>query len=82
MVLIRFTSACVAAAIGPLMHIVVATGPLNGLPVLNGPVSIVPQVLGSKKHLGEFTHTLWHTHDDLERIRLGVMNGQHSPKPW
>ncbi|KAL6886752.1 chondroitin AC/alginate lyase [Trichoderma evansii] len=80
MVLVRFTFACVAAAIGLLIHIVVATGPLNGLPVLNGPVPIVPQVLGSKKHVGEFTHPgLWHTHDDLERIRLGVLNGQ---EPW
>lgn len=52
-----------------------ATGGLNGLPVLNGPVPVVPSVKGSKKRVGDFVHPgLWHTHDDLERIRLGVGN--------
>ncbi|UKZ74950.1 hypothetical protein TrVFT333_002620 [Trichoderma virens FT-333] len=80
MVLIQSSFASVVAAFGLLVNIVVATGPLNGLPVLNGPVPVVPQVLGSKKHVGEFIHPgLWHTHDDLERIRLGVVKGQ---EPW
>ena len=52
-----------------------ATGGLNGLPVLNGPVAIYPPVTGSKSQLGDFIHPgIWHTHDDLERIRLGVQN--------
>jgi hypothetical protein len=33
-----------------------------------------------KKRLGEFVHPgLWHTHDDLERIRDGVLGGHD---PW
>ncbi|KAK7713563.1 hypothetical protein SLS63_012085 [Diaporthe eres] len=33
-----------------------------------------------KTRVGEFVHPgLWHTHDDLERIRLGVQNGT---EPW
>lgn len=52
-----------------------ATGGLNGLPILNGPVAIYPHVIGSKTRLGDFVHPgIWHTHDDLERIRLGVQN--------
>jgi hypothetical protein len=59
---------------------VVGTGGLNGLPVLNGPINPVSNVQGMKKGLGEFVHPgLWHTHDDLERIRLGVSKGQD---PW
>ncbi|KAM0456360.1 hypothetical protein ACHAPV_007302 [Trichoderma viride] len=80
MILTQSHFACVIAAIGLLMPFVVATGPLNGLPVLNGPVPVVPLGLGSKKRVGEFIHPgIWHTHDDLERIRLGVANGQ---EPW
>lgn len=57
-----------------------ATGPLNGLPILNGPIPIVPETPGMKKSVGDFVHPgLWHTHDDLERIRLGVANKQ---EPW
>lgn len=57
-----------------------ATGPLNGLPILNGPVPVVPQFKGMKKRVGEFVHPgLWHTHDDLERIRNGVLKRQ---EPW
>ena len=57
-----------------------ATGGLNGLPVLNGPINPTNPVLGMKTRVGDFIHPgLWHTHDDLERIRLGVKNGQ---EPW
>ncbi|RYP58453.1 hypothetical protein DL769_008944 [Monosporascus sp. CRB-8-3] len=57
-----------------------ATGSLNGLPILNGPIPVAPQVPGSKSRIGEFVHPgLWHTHDDLERIRLGV---EHNVEPW
>jgi hypothetical protein len=56
------------------------TGPLNGLPVLNGPIPTVGNVYGMKSRVDDFVHPgLWHTHDDLERIRLGVANGQD---PW
>lgn len=80
MVLVGSSFASAITAFGLLVNIVVATGPLNGLPILNGPVPAVPQVFGSKKHVGEFIHPgLWHTHDDLERIRLGVAKGQ---EPW
>ncbi|WPG98959.1 chondroitin AC/alginate lyase [Acrodontium crateriforme] len=52
-----------------------ATGPLYGLPVLNGPVIGTTQVPGAKSGPGDFIHPgLWHTHDDLERMRLGVSN--------
>lgn len=57
-----------------------STGALYGLPVLNGPIPLTPQVLGSKSRIGDFVHPgLWHTHDDLERIRLGVEDGVD---PW
>lgn len=80
MVLFGSSFGSVVTAFGLLVNIVAATGPLNGLPILNGPVPVVPQVLGSKKHVGDFIHPgLWHTHDDLERIRLGVAKGQ---EPW
>ncbi|CAH0024842.1 unnamed protein product [Clonostachys rhizophaga] len=55
-----------------------ATGGLNGLPVLNGPIPIVPQGdPDMKSGPGQFVHPgLWHTHDDLERIRVGVEQGK------
>jgi hypothetical protein len=63
--------------LGLLARLAVATGGLNGLPVLNGPIPLVPQIEGSKSRIGDFVHPgLWHTHDDLERIRLGVVNEQ------
>ncbi|KAK9425383.1 putative Chondroitin AC/alginate lyase [Seiridium unicorne] len=72
-----FYSLC--ALVGGL-QLVTATGALYGLPVLNGPIPVTPQVLGSKSRVGEFVHPgLWHTHDDLERIRLGVEN---EVEPW
>uniref|UniRef100_A0A8H7K7Z7 Alginate lyase domain-containing protein n=1 Tax=Bionectria ochroleuca TaxID=29856 RepID=A0A8H7K7Z7_BIOOC len=54
------------------------TGGLNGLPVLNGPIPIVPQGdPDMKSGPGQFVHPgLWHTHDDLERIRVGVEQGK------
>ncbi|KAL1856447.1 hypothetical protein Daus18300_010714 [Diaporthe australafricana] len=60
----------------------VATGGLNGLPVLNGPITppYFNSIPGMKTRIGEFVHPgLWHTHDDLERIRIGVQNGT---EPW
>lgn len=69
-----------AACLAFLTQIVAATGSLNGLPVLNGPINPVGTVYGMKKRVGDFIHPgLWHTHDDLERIRLGVLNRQD---PW
>lgn len=63
-----------------LAETVFATGQLNGLPVLNGPIPTVGTVHGMKSRVGDFVHLgLWHTHDDLERIRLGVANRQD---PW
>ncbi|KAF3401401.1 hypothetical protein DPV78_005913 [Talaromyces pinophilus] len=57
-----------------------ATGGLNGLPVLNGPINTVAQTPGMKTRVGDFIHPgLWHTHDDLERIRNGVLSGK---EPW
>lgn len=61
---------------------VIATGGLNGLPVLNGPITPLyfNTIPGMKARVGEFVHPgLWHTHDDLERIRLSVQNGA---EPW
>lgn len=69
-----------ALALGWLSSGASATGGLNGLPVLNGPVPVVPQGPGMKKRVGDFVHPgLWHTHDDLERIRNGVKDGK---EPW
>jgi hypothetical protein len=65
-----------------LTSTVSATGPLNGLPVLNGPIPTVgnAHIEGLKTRVGDFVHPgLWHTHDDLERIRDGVLNGTD---PW
>lgn len=57
-----------------------ATGGLNGLPVLNGPINTIPETPGMKTRVGDFIHPgLWHTHDDLERIRNGVLNDE---EPW
>ncbi|KAH6646150.1 chondroitin AC/alginate lyase [Truncatella angustata] len=70
-------SFCALASFSRLVH---STGTLSGLPILNGPIPVMPKVLGSKSRIGEFIHPgLWHTHDDLERIRLGVQNGVD---PW
>lgn len=68
-------------SVASLSRIASATGGLNGLPVLNGPISpVAGQLRGSKKRVGDFIHPgLWHTHDDLERIRQGVLN---DVDPW
>lgn len=69
-----------AAALVTLCCRVAATGLLYGLPVLNGPINPVSPILGMKKRVGDFVHPgLWHTHDDLERIRFGVLHGE---EPW
>ena len=45
-----------------------------------GPVFPVSGIPGAKKRLGEFVHPgLWHTHDDLERIRNNVLGEE---EPW
>lgn len=65
-----------------LTRTAVATGGLNGLPILNGPITppYFNNIPGMKTRVGEFIHPgIWHTHDDLERIRLGVQNGT---EPW
>lgn len=58
-----------------------ATGGLNGLPYLNGPIPVVPHIdPDMKRGPGEFVHPgLWHTHDDLERIKVGV---EDNLEPW
>lgn len=58
-----------------------ATGGLNGLPHLNGPIPVVPQDdPDMKRGPGDFIHPgLWHTHDDLERIKVGV---EKKREPW
>lgn len=67
-------------AITVLTHYVAALGTLYGLPVLNGPIAPTPRFEGMKTRPGEFVHPgIWHTHDDLERIRNGVIEGQ---EPW
>ncbi|KAB5575334.1 chondroitin AC/alginate lyase [Coniochaeta sp. 2T2.1] len=77
--LINFVRA-VAIVLALSSGIVRATGGLNGLPILNGPIPVVPNTRGMKKSIGDFIHPgLWHTHDDLERIRLGVKNDE---EPW
>jgi hypothetical protein len=62
-------------------QLVQATGSLNGLPILNGPIPVVPQNdPDMKRGPGDFIHPgLWHTHDDLERIRTGV---KEKREPW
>lgn len=56
-----------------LSHVVEATGGLNGLPVLNGIIPTVSPFPGMKTRIGQFIHPgIWHTHDDLERMKLGV----------
>lgn len=70
----------ILGTLGMVNNIVAATGSLNGLPILNGPINTVQQIKGMKKSPGDFVHPgLWHTHDDLERIRLGVEDGK---EPW
>lgn len=60
-----------------LLSPAVATGGLNGLPVLNGIIPTVPSFPGMKTRIGQFVHPgIWHTHDDLERIRLGIETGE------
>ena len=57
-----------------------ALGALWGLPVPNGPIAPTPEFEGMKNAPGDFIHPgIWHTHDDLERIRNGVLDGQ---EPW
>lgn len=63
-----------------LSGLVAATGGLNGLPILNGPINTVSNTWGQKQRVGDFVHPgLWHTHDDLERMRTGVQRGE---SPW
>ncbi|TVY49134.1 hypothetical protein LOCC1_G001207 [Lachnellula occidentalis] len=68
------------ALLGYFVQISFATGGLNGLPILNGPINPVGDIFGANTRVGQFIHPgLWHTHDGLERIRLGVVN---ELDPW
>lgn len=70
----------ILGTLGMVNNLVAATGSLNGLPILNGPINTVQQIKGMKNSPGDFVHPgLWHSHDDLERIRFGVENGK---EPW
>lgn len=56
------------------------TATVSNVPTLNGPIPLSNGVLYGKTRVGDFVHPgLWHTHDDLERIRTGVMAGK---EPW
>ena len=68
-------------AVASLLDVSSATGGLNGLPILNGPIPVVPQDdPDMKRGPGEFIHPgLWHTHDDLERIKTNV---EENEEPW
>ncbi|KAK6201772.1 hypothetical protein LQW54_009351 [Pestalotiopsis sp. IQ-011] len=55
---------------------------ITDLPVSNGPIPPIDpkSIQFGKTGLGQFEHPgIWHTHDDLERIRVGVANEQD---PW
>jgi hypothetical protein len=69
-----------ATAVVGGLQLAAATGALYSLPVLNGPIHSTPQGLGSMSRIGEFIHPgLWHTHDNLERMKKGVEMGL---EPW
>jgi hypothetical protein len=56
------------------------TATVSNVPTLNGPIPVSNGVLYGKTRVGDFVHPgLWHTHDDLERIRTGVLAGK---EPW
>ncbi|TVY41118.1 Lipase [Lachnellula subtilissima] len=68
------------ALLGCFVQTGFATSGLNGLQILNGPINPVGNIFGAKTRVGQFIHPgLWHTHDDLERIILGVTHGLD---PW
>lgn len=55
---------------------------ITDLPAANGPIPPIDpkSIQFGKTGLGQFEHPgIWHTHDDLERIRVGVANEQD---PW
>lgn len=59
-----------------------AGGAVLDVPSLNGPVYPVDtsRVKFAKNRPGEFVHPgIWHTHDDLERIRRGILDEK---EPW
>ncbi|KAH6989931.1 chondroitin AC/alginate lyase [Ilyonectria destructans] len=67
--------AVIASTLGAVVDATV-----NGVPALNGPVFPVNGIPGAKKRAGDFVHPgLWHTHDDLERIRSNVLGDE---EPW
>ncbi|KAF7537122.1 hypothetical protein G7054_g4002 [Neopestalotiopsis clavispora] len=53
---------------------------VTDVPSLNAPVPYVPWTDGQKKAPSDFVHPgLWHTHEDLETIRNGVLAEK---EPW
>jgi hypothetical protein len=55
---------------------------INELPMLNGPIYPIDisRVQFAKERPGQFEHPgIWHTHDDLEKIRNGVLEKK---EPW
>ena len=56
------------------------TATVSNVPTLNGPIPYVGNVQFGKSRIGDFIHPgLWHTHDDLERIRTNALSGV---EPW
>ncbi|KAF2220425.1 chondroitin AC/alginate lyase [Elsinoe ampelina] len=62
--------------------ITAAAALIGDVPGLNGPIPTVrlQDIAFGKRRTSEFIHPgIWHTHEDLERIREGVVNGC---EPW
>lgn len=63
-----------------IFNTVSTTGSVSGLPVLNDPINTPSQTTGMKSRVGDFMHPgLWHTHNNLETIMIGVKDGH---EPW
>lgn len=69
----RFPSFNPGHALSVILGLSLALGPV----LVEGSCGGIGHVKGSKRRIGDFVHPgLWHTHDDLERMRLGVDEGK------